>query len=282
MLIAVAMSAIYSLMKFPNIALTQYAVAGAFIAIIVQKAGVPILFAGIVAIVLVGFIAILLNEAIFSRMLQISSSTAMIGSLAVSMLMSAGFLMAVGPNPARFQLVIARPIKILGARITEYQLISFGGTFLAIAAFAYLLFRTDLGRCMRATSTNTLLADATGIDTRRTNSVVVLISGMLAALGGICIALKGEVNIQSGLDMLLPVFSAAILGGLGNPIGAVAGSIIIAAAETFITNINFGPVFGEDLLFLPAAYATAGSFVLLVVTLLWRPRGLFISEVKRV
>ncbi|CAN7555889.1 branched-chain amino acid ABC transporter permease [Rhizobium rhizogenes] len=281
-LIAVGMSAIYSLMKFPNIAVAQYAASGAFIALVLQKNGMPIGVAAIIAVLCVGVAAVALNELLFNRMLKISSSTAMIGSLAVSMLASAVFLLAIGPNPTRFSLPITRPFRVLGARMTENQLTSLSITTVAILCFALLLFRTDLGRCMRATATNGLLAEATGIDTRRTRNAVVLISGMLAALGGICLTLKGEINIQTGLDLLLPVFSAAILGGLGNPLGAAAGAVVIALAETLITDINFGPAFGRDLLFMPAAYATAGSFVLLVVTLIWRPRGFFVSEVKRV
>lgn len=282
MLIAVGMSAVYSLMKFPNIALAQYAAMGAFIALVLQRAGLPLALAGCLSVLAVGIVAVILNRLLFERMLAIGASTAMIGSLAVSMVISAVFLVIIGPSPARFELTIARPMRILGARITEQQLLSLGLTVMAIAAFAFLLFRTDLGRCMRATATNTILAEATGIDTRKTKTAVVLLSACLAALGGISITLKGEVNIQTGLDLLLPVFSAAILGGLGNPLGAVMGAIVIAVAETVITNVNFGPVLGEDLLFLPAAYATAGSFVILVLTLLWRPRGLFVSEVKRV
>lgn len=282
MLIAVGMSAVYSLMKFPNIALAQYAAMGAFIALVLQRAGLPLVLAGCLSVLSVGVVAVILNRLLFERMLAIGASTAMIGSLAVSMVISAIFLVIIGPSPARFDLAISRPMRILGARLTEQQLFSLGLTVAAIAGFALLLFKTDLGRCMRATATNAVLAEATGIDTRRTKTAVVLLSACLAALGGISITLKGEVNIQTGLDLLLPVFSAAILGGLGNPLGAVLGAVVIAVAETLITNVNFGPVLGADLLFLPAAYATAGSFVILVLTLLWRPRGLFVSEVKRV
>lgn len=282
MLIAVGMSAVYSLMKFPNIALAQYAAMGAFLAIVLQRAGIPLVLSSLAAVLIVGIIAVLLNRILFERMLEIGSSTAMIGSLAVSMVISAVFLVIIGPSPARFDLEITRPFRILGARITEHQIVSLGITAAAISVFAILLFRTDLGRCMRATATNNLLADATGIDTGKTKTAVVAMSACLAALGGIIITMKGEVNIQTGLDLLLPVFSAAILGGLGNPLGAVCGAIVIAMAETLITNVNFGPMLGKDLVFLPAAYATAGSFVILVLTLLWRPRGLFISEVKRV
>lgn len=282
MLIAVGMSAVYSLMKFPNIALAQYAAMAAFIAIVLQKNGLPLLPAAVVAMLIVAVVAVVLDALLFEKMLAIGSATAMIGSLAVSMVISAIFLLVVGPSPARFSIEISRPFRFLGARITEPQLWSMALGAAAIAAFALLLFRTDLGRCMRATATNSQLADATGIDTRRTKTAVVALSALLAGLGGIVITLKGEINIQTGLDLLLPVFSAAILGGLGNPLGAVLGALVIAAAETVVTNVNFGPLVGQDFVFLPAAYATAGSFLILVGTLLWRPRGLFVNEVKRV
>lgn len=281
-LVALALSAVYSLMKFPNVALVQYATAGALLAILFQRSGVPLWLAIGCGVGLTGLIGVLLNEFLFSRMLKSGSATAMIGSLAVSMIMSAIFLLAVGPTAIRFALPISRPMRILGARITEWQLWSFGVVAGALLLFALLYFRTDLGRQMRATATNEVLADATGINTRRMKALIVLISGFLAAVGGVAIALKGEISIQTGLDLLLPVFAAAILGGLGNPFGAVAGALVIAIAETIVTNTNYGPLLGRAVAFLPAAYATAGSFLLLVATLLWRPRGIFVSEVKRV
>jgi branched-chain amino acid transport system permease protein len=269
-------------MKFPNIALVQYAATGGVLAIVLQKAGMPVGVAIVIAVVLTGMLAVILNEFLFNRMLKIGSSTAMIGSLAVSMVFSAALLVTVGPSPSRFALPVSRPIRILGARITEPQLLGLAIVAAAIGVFAFLYFRTDLGRCMRATSTNEVLADATGINTGRMKTIIVLISGVMAALGGVAIALKGEVDIQLGMDLLLPVFASAILGGLGNPFGAIAGALLISAAETVVTAVNFGPLMGEVVAFLPVAYASAISFLLLVAALLWRPRGLFVSEVKRV
>ncbi|WLR99572.1 branched-chain amino acid ABC transporter permease [Shinella sumterensis] len=282
MLVAIGMSAVYSLMKFPNIALVQYAATGGILAIVLQKIGAPVAVAIVFAVVLTGLVAVILNEFLFNRMLKIGSSTAMIGSLAVSLVFSAAFLVTVGPNPSRFSLPVSKPIRILDARITEPQLVSFAIVAVALGVFALLYFRTDLGRCMRATSTNEVLADATGINTARMKTIIVLISGVMAALGGVAIALKGEVDIQVGMDLLLPVFASAILGGLGNPFGAVAGALLISLVETVVTTINFGPLMGQVVAFLPVAYASAISFLLLVAALLWRPRGLFVSEVKRV
>jgi len=282
MLVAIGMSAVYSLMKFPNIALVQYAATGGVLGIVLQKTGMPVVIAVAFAVLLTGLLAVILNEFLFNRMLKIGSSTAMIGSLAVGMIFSAVFLVTVGPSPSRFAMPLSRPVRILDARITEPQLLSFAIVAAAIGMFALLYFRTDLGRCMRATSTNEVLADATGINTARMKTIIVLISGVMAALGGVAIALKGEVDIQMGMDLLLPVFASAILGGLGNPFGAIAGALLISFAETAVTAVNVGPLRGQVVAFLPVAYASAISFLLLVAALLWRPRGLFVSEVKRV
>lgn len=281
-LIAIGLSSVYSLIRFPNVALVQYATTGALLTLGLQMIGIPLIMAGVLACILVGIIAVLLNVAIFERLLRAGSAIAMIGSLALSMVFSAIFLVTAGPRPQRFELEVNPPLRFLGARLTEHQLISVGISALAIVAFAVILFRTDLGRCMRATATNSPLASATGIDTRSVTNVVVFLSGVMAALGGIGLSVKGEMSAQLGLDMLLPVFAAAILGGLGNALGAAVGALVIAAAETIVTNVNFGPLLGEAFLFIPAAYATAASFLLLVVVLLFKPYGLFVSEVKRV
>ena len=281
-LIAIGLSSVYSLIRFPNVALVQYATTGALLALGLQMMGLPLVVAGIIASAMVGLIAVGLNIVVFERLLRSGSAIAMIGSLALSMVFSAIFLVTAGPRPQRFELEINPPLRFLGARLTEHQMISVGISALAIIVFALILFRTDLGRCMRATATNSVLASATGIDTRKVTNVVVFLSGVMAALGGIGLSVKGEMSAQLGLDMLLPVFAAAILGGLGNALGAAVGAVVIAAAETVVTNVNFGPLFGQPVLFIPAAYATAASFLLLVVVLLAKPYGLFVSEVKRV
>lgn len=281
-LIAVGLSCVYSLIRFPNIALVQYAVAGSFLALLLQGAGLPLPVAGLLACLLVGGLAVLLNVTVFERLLASGSAIAMVGSLAVTMILSAVFLVVFGPDSRRFDLDSHPVIRVLDARLTVHQLTAVGLTAGAVIVLALLLFRTTLGRSMRATATNRVLAAATGIDARLITNSVVFLSGVLAALGGIGLALKGEMNIQLGMDVLLPVFAAAILGGLGNALGAVAGAVIIATAETLVTNVNLGPLVGEPLLFLPASYATAMSFLILVAALLVRPHGLFVSEVKRV
>lgn len=281
-LIAVALSAVYSLIQFPNVALVQYAVVGAFLGMFLQKCGVPLALAIAVSALFVGALAQFFSVTIFERLLRLNSAIALIGSLALSMVLSAVFLLSFGPAAQRYAVPVAPAMRVFGVRVTEMQLITGSITIAALFAFAVLLFQTPLGREMRAVSTNPVLASATGVNNRMITGIVVFFSGVLAALGGSLLALRGSVSIDMGTNMLLPVFAAAILGGLGNAFGAVVGAIIIAAAETLITNVNFGWVVGQDFVYLPASYAPAASFALLVVILLARPKGIFVSEVSRV
>ncbi|WP_375688579.1 branched-chain amino acid ABC transporter permease [Pseudooceanicola sp. LIPI14-2-Ac024] len=281
-LIAVALSGVYSLIKFPNVALVQYSVTGAFVGMMLQQAGLPLTLALPVSAVLVGLLAVVFNVLLFERLLEEGSPIALIGSLALSMILSAVFLLAFGPTAYRFELPVAPAMRVLGARVTVHQLSTLAITVAALGGFAAILFLTRLGREMRATATNAVLAAASGIDTRRVINATVFLSGVLAALGGMTLAMRGSVSIDLGTQMLLPVFAAAILGGLGNALGAVAGALVISAAETFVTNTNFGPLVGSDFLFLPASYAQTVSFGILILFLLFRPSGLFTSEVNRV
>jgi branched-chain amino acid transport system permease protein len=88
--------------------------------------------------------------------------------------------------------------------------------------------------------------------------------------------------INQGNDLMLPVLAAAILGGLGNPMGAILGALLIAVTETLVTNINWGGLYGEEMVFMPTTWINAASFVMLLLALLLRPYGLFNKEVRRV
>jgi branched-subunit amino acid ABC-type transport system permease component len=281
-LIAVALSAVYSLIRFPNVALVQYAVVGAFAGMALQRQGVPLVLAIVISALVVGLLAQLFNRLLFERLLRLDPAIALIGSLALSMLLSAVFLLGFGPAAQRYSVPVEPAVRLLGVRVTEMQMISGGLTVLILLAYGLLLFRTSLGRDMRAVSNNSVLSAATGVNNGKVTSVVVFLSGLLAALGGSMLALRGSVSIDMGSNMLLSVFAAAILGGLGNSFGAVAGAVIIAAAETLVTNANFGFLVGEAFFFLPASYAPAASFTLLIAILLFRPKGIFVSEVTRV
>jgi branched-chain amino acid transport system permease protein/neutral amino acid transport system permease protein len=121
---------------------------------------------------------------------------------------------------------------------------------------------TRLGKAMRATSDNFHLAMVSGIDTDRVVLWTWMLGAALAAAGGILLGMSVRLQPIMGWDLLLPIFAATILGGIGSPYGAMAGGLIIGLAEELSTP------------FLPTQYKTAVSLVLLVLVLLVRPQGL--------
>ncbi len=281
-LVAVGLSSVYALMKFPNIAHVQYAAAGAFITYALLQVGMPFVAALAVACVITGVLATALNILVFERLLRSGPAIAMIGSLAVSMIMVAIILGWAGSRPLRYPFEILPPLRIGDARISQAQIWSIVACTIALATFATVLFKTSFGRSMRALAANAQLAAATGVNGRRITNSISFISGAFAALGGTLLAMTTDVHMNLGNDLLLPVFAAAILGGLGNPMGAVLGAVVIALGETAITNINFGWLIGKEIAFLPVTYISAASFLVLVICLLFRPQGLLSREVRHV
>lgn len=281
-LITLGLSMLYGLIKFPNIAHVQYAMCGAFLAYAFTSVGVPLVVALVLASVATGLLTLVIQLLVFDRLLKSGPAIAMIGSLAVSMILVACVLGMAGSFPRMFSVPYAEPLVIAGARLSKTQLWFVLTTIALLVVFIVLLFHTQVGRAMRALACNPALADASGLDARRITNGVTFISGMLAGLGGSMLALSTGAHVNLGYDLLLPVFAAAILGGLGNPVGAVAGASLIALTETVVTNINFGPLFGETLVFLPVSYISAASFLILLLALLFKPYGLFDREVRRV
>ncbi len=281
-LVALGLSLVYGLVKFPNIAHVQYAMVGAYFTYLGSAYGMPLLLSVAISSFLIGVLAVLSHVLVFKRLLKSGPAITMIGSLALSMLIVAFSLGFAGSFPKMFDLPMSPPIFIGDAIVTWPQLYAMATTLAIIVGFILLLFYTRIGRSMRALASNKDLSYASGLNAERTTIVVNFASGALAGLGGSMLGLSTGAHINMGHSLLLPAFAAAILGGLGNPIGAIAGAVLIALSETLVTNINFGFIFGKPLVFLPASYISAASFFILLLALLFRPYGLFDREVRRV
>ncbi|QYY33812.1 branched-chain amino acid ABC transporter permease (plasmid) [Cupriavidus pinatubonensis] len=282
MLVAVGLSVVYSLVKFPNIAHVQYAMVGAFAPLGFSHLGLPFPFAVLLSCVCTGVLAVVLHALIFKRLLRGGSSIAMIGSLAISMIVVAFVLGIAGSRPLRYTTALPAPFQVGDTSISLDQLTSIGLGVGCLCLLALLLFRTGVGRSMRAMSSNPALAAATGVNGSLVVAGITFLSGVLAALGGTMLGLTESVHISLGSNLLLPVFAAAILGGLGNPLGAAAGALLIALTETFVTSMDLGWVFGTPNVYLPITYISAASFLILLVVLLFKPYGIFDKEIRRV
>lgn len=281
-LIAFGLSMVYGLVKFPNIAHVQYAMLGAYLTFGLSAVGVPLILALLLAALLVGALTLLLQRLVFQRLLKSGPAIAMIGSLALAMLLVAVIQGTAGSFPKMFNLPLQAPLRLGDARIPHTQLYFFITTIALLGLFTLALFHTRMGRAMRALAGNPALANASGLHATRITQAVTFASGALAGLGGGLLALSTGAHLNLGHDLLLPVFAAAILGGLGNPMGAVAGAVLIALTETLVTNFDFAWLVGSEGGYLPVAYISAAAFLILLLALLFKPYGLFDREVRRV
>ena len=131
------------------------------------------------------------------------------------------------------------------------------------------LQRTKLGKATRAVADNTALASATGINVDRVISVVWIVGAMLAGLSGVLFGMTQGFDYQLGFKLLLLVFAATVLGGLGTASGAIVGAIVIGLFVEVST------------LFVPPELKFVGGLVVLIVVLLIRPQGL-LGKAQRV
>jgi len=155
---------------------------------------------------------------------------------------------------------------------------------LCMGLLFWFLNRTRTGKSMRAYSDNEDLALLSGISPERVVMVTWVLAATLATVAGVLYGLDKGFSPFTYFQLLLPIFAAAIVGGLGNPMGAIAGGYLVAFAEMTITYAwrrVLGHVLPEDLMpeglvqVLSVDYKFAVSFALLVVVLIFRPTGLF-------
>ena len=176
-----------------------------------------------------------------------------------------------------------------GLTIKTTQLITIFITFSTIIALHFFLFKSRLGKAMRAFSDNENLALLSGIEPRKIIRLTWVISAIMATLAGGLYGLDKGYQPYTFFHLLLPLFAAAIVGGLGNPLGAIMGGYLIAFSEIGLTFAfrkvwNYlGPEqFATDglLQMIATEYKLAISFVILVIVLLFRPTGIFKSRVE--
>jgi neutral amino acid transport system permease protein len=148
--------------------------------------------------------------------------------------------------------------------LTRRDLISMATCVVILIGVALFLQRSRQGKAIRAVSDNPDLASATGINTNRVILLVWIAGGALAALGGILLGLDEQVRWNMGFTLLLLMFAAITVGGLGNPYGALAGALLIGLTVEMWTWIFPGAV----------ELKTTGALITLILVLLVRPQGL--------
>jgi branched-subunit amino acid ABC-type transport system permease component len=240
---AIALSLTYGVLNFANFSIGAMITTGAYLAYFFNAGlGAPILVAAVFSAIGLALVAICAQWLVYQQVGR-DHITLLVASMGVAFVLE---------NTMHEQLTIA-----------VVSLIS-------MIVIGLLLKRTKLGRAMRAIADDPALAEVRGINSNRTAVWTWAISGALTAFAGILIALDGTVEPLIGANYLVSVFAAAIVGGIGNPFGAVVGALLIGLIEE------------TSALAVSTTYRQGVSFVVLVLVLLLRPQGIFgFARVRR-
>jgi branched-chain amino acid transport system permease protein len=214
---------------------------------------------------LTGILAVGLDMLLFKRLRRHGNAIVMVmASFGAAMALRSLLEFTFTSQPVYFSRAIQFAVPIgLGIRATPDQLAMLALTLMLVVAMHLVVTRTDIGRAMRAVSENPALAQVVGIDLDKVVRATWLIGGALACAAGIIVGITVQIRPFMGFDLLLPLFSAAILGGIGSVPGAVLGGLIVGLAESAAVHV------------VGAEFRAAVAFLILIAVLLVRPSGLF-------
>jgi branched-chain amino acid transport system permease protein len=230
--------------------------------------GYGLILALLVGVLLMIPVYLAIDRLVYQRLARMGTGTAIlaVASLGVAITMRGAMLMIWGPTSRRYTTGVRDTIEIPGLpRIVADQFfILVVAGLLTIVAYV-VLYRTTLGTTMRATADNPDLARASGIDIATTRRWAWIIGGGLTAVAGILLALQSQLTPELGFVLLLPIFAAMILGGIGNPFGAFLGGLIVGVVGEVSVSVGI----------ISPGYKTGVAFAVLIVVILFRPQGLF-------
>lgn len=267
---ALALTLIFGIMRFANFAVGALLTLGAYAGYLANVTfGLPLSMAAAFAALVVGLACVVTDELVFERLRERGSITLLVASMGVSLVIENICRFAFGNAARSFDLAVARPIRWNGVRINYEQMTTAGVVIVALILFHLLLTASPLGRAMRAVADNPSLAAVRGVERRTVARITWMLTGALIGIAGVLAGLDRAIDPLMGWNYQIPIFAAAILGGLGSPLGAVAGALLIGIAEEMST------------LVLPPSYRQIVSFSVILLLLLFRTNGLFGAKAVR-
>ncbi|MFN2339925.1 MAG: branched-chain amino acid ABC transporter permease [Halanaerobium sp.] len=267
---AIGLSLIYGILKFGHFAHGDLMTLGAYFAFLFKvQLALPFWLAFILAAFLTAVVANLLNLILYRHLKKRDSVIKMISSVGAALIIRNLVLLFWGPQNKFYEKGIQMPLQFFdGAlRIKENQLIILLLALILVTAVHLFLSKTKMGKAMRAMSDNIDLAQITGINTERVIVWTWALGGFLTASAGILLAFDTHLTPVMGWNLLLPLFAAVILGGIGSPYGAMFGGLVIGVSQEMST------------LIIAAAYKPAVAFTIMILMLIIKPSGLMGKKV---
>jgi len=281
---AVGLTLVYGIVRLANFAHGDLMTAGAYVALfmvtdLLAWIGVPdtiffplsfglrMVIAFPVSMFLVGIVAIVVDRILYRKLREKKSNAVIMAmsSLGAAFILRMIILILWGADSLFYRPGVLRPaIDLpLNIKIRPDQVFILVAVIVLIVTLHLFLKNSKMGKAMRATADNTDLALVSGINTEKIIIWTWGIGGALAAAGGILYGIDVQLHPYMGWNFLIPIFAATILGTIGNMYGALVGGFVIGVAQQMSTA------------FLMPTYKPAVAFVIMILILLIRPKGIF-------
>jgi branched-chain amino acid transport system permease protein len=284
-LVALGYTMVYGIMGLINFAHGEVVMIGALTALATAKAllaaGLPpplvLPLALLVAVLVCMALGATIERVAYRPLRNAPRLAPLITAIGVSIVLQQVAMLVWGRNYHSVpQLLPAGSHEVLGAQITEVQLIIMATAALTMLGLMQLVNRTRLGRAMRATSESPTIAALMGVDANRIIMLTFVIGSGLGALAGVMVSANyGIAHYHMGFLLGLKAFTAAVLGGIGNLAGAMVGGLLLGIIEAlgagYIGDLT-GGVLGSN-------YQDVFAFFVLIVVLIFRPSGLMGEKV---
>lgn len=274
---AIGLTIMYGIAGFANFAYGDIMTLGAYIALLLSLNGLSMVWGAVGSFVVLAFVGVLFQIVIFSRLEGRGPIPPIVASVGLGLIIQNGIKVFATTQPWLYPIPAIANIPIapgLGIHpVRQIATLAVGLTF--VVAAHILLKHTNLGKAMRATADNLELAKATGIDTKRVTYAAWAISCSFASTAGVLIGLGTVVIPTLGFEVLLLIFAAVIVGGIGSPYGAMLGGLLVGLSQEmsvpFLLWLGQPNVIGLEH---ADAYKIAVPFIILIVVLIVRPWGI--------
>jgi neutral amino acid transport system permease protein len=263
---AVGLTLVYGILKLVNFAHGDFLTFGAYMAFVVNVSwGAPLIFAVFFAMAMTAVLGVALERVMWRPMRQRGA-----GMLQL-LLMSIGLALVIRYTLQFFYGTELRSLDVNKTATVDFLGLSMGRTqaivvlisFAVLVGTGLMLRYTLLGKRMRALSDSIELAETSGIDTGRVITWTWVFAGAFAGLAGVFLAAVTQIQPELGFELLLPIFAAVVLGGIGDAFGALAGGILL------------GLVVEWSGLYIASGLKVAVAFIVLILVLIVRPQGIF-------
>lgn len=263
-LVGLGFSIIYNASDVVNFSQGEFVMIGAMSAISLLAVGVPYFPALLGAVVITVSVGMMLEKFAIEPAKGASVVTMIIITIGASIFLRGAALLIWGKDfHALLPFTGSEPIRVAGATVLPQSLWVMGVTAVLVLLVRYFFTRTEMGKAVLACSYNKTAAHLVGINV---NLMLLMAFGISAFLGGIAGLLIAPITFMSygaGIMLALKGFSAAIIGGMGNPMGAVAGGLLLGVLESLGTGL------------ISSGYKDAIAFIIILMVLFFKPSGLF-------